>query len=256
MDITNRYVLDFALRFAAAHPGAEILDFGCGAGRLVRAGLDAGLRIRGADLYYGGSNDRAEAQSAGLLGTAIGEIAGGRLPFHDASFDLVVNNQVMEHVADLDRALAEIRRVLRVGGLALSLFPARDVWREGHIGIPFAHRLPRGSSLRFGYTWALRALGLGTWKEQAPNARQWAADKLAWIDAYTHYRARTEIFRAFERNFRNEPGEAEYVRFRLRDVPRRAPLARLLDLPGGSALAAAVFRKLAFLVILSRKDAA
>ena len=145
--------------------------------------------------------------------------------------------------------------MLRAGGLALSIFPARDVWREGHIGIPFAHRLPRGSSLRFGYTWALRAMGLGAWKEQAPNARQWAADKLAWIDAYTHYRARSEIFRAFGRNFRNEPGEAEYIRFRLRDAPWRAPLARLLDFPGGSALASALFRKLAFLVILSRKVA-
>jgi SAM-dependent methyltransferase len=254
MDVTNRYVLDFALRFAASHPGAEILDFGCGAGRLVREGLDAGLRIRGADIYYSGSNDRVEAQSAGLLGTAISEISGGRLPFPDASLDLVVNNQVMEHVADLDAALAEISRVLKNGGVALSIFPARDVWREGHIGIPFAHRLPRGSRLRFGYTWVLRALGLGTWKEQAPTARQWASDKLAWIDAHTHYRSRGEIFRAFERHFQNEPREAEYIRFRLRNVPRRAPLARLLDLPGASPLAVALFRKLAFLAIVSRKD--
>jgi len=255
MDVTNRFVLDFACRYAAARPGAAILDFGCGAGRLVHAGIEAGLAIRGADVYYAGASDRAEAQAAGLLGTAIVEMCGGRLPFADASFDLVVSNQVMEHVADLDGTLREIDRVLKPGGLLLSLFPARDVWREGHIGIPFAHRFPRGSRLRFGYTWALRALGLGTWKQQAPNSCQWARDKLAWIDAHTHYRSRTEIFSAFGRYFHSELREAEYIRYRLADVPWRAPLARLLDLPGAGAATSAIFRKLAFLVIVSRKDA-
>jgi SAM-dependent methyltransferase len=259
MDVTNRFVLDFARRFAAARPGAAILDFGCGAGRLVRAGIEAGLAIRGADVYYAGAHDRAEAQAAGLLGTAIieisGKTSGGRLPFPDASFDLVVNNQVMEHVADLNAALREIDRVLKPGGVLLSLFPARDVWREGHIGIPLVHRLPRGSQVRFGYTWALRALGLGAWKQQAPDSRQWARDKLAWIDAHTYYRSRTEIFRAFGRYFSSELRETEYIRYRLADVPRHAPLARLLDLPGAGAAAAAIFRKLAFLVIVSRKDA-
>jgi SAM-dependent methyltransferase len=256
LDVTNRFVLDFARRYAAEHRGAAILDFGCGAGRLVRTGLDAGLSIRGVDVYYAGAHDRAEARAAGLLGTAIAEPAGGRLPFADGEFDLVVNNQVMEHVADLDRVLREIHRVLKPGGLLLSLFPARDVWREGHIGIPFSHRLPRGSRVRFAYTWALRALGLGTWKAQAPDARQWTRDKLAWIDAHTHYRSRSEIRRAFGRYFQSEPREAEYIRYRLRDVPWRAPLARLLDLAGASAVAAGVFRKLAFLVIVSRKDGA
>ena len=231
MDVTNRYVLDFALRFAAAHraPRSSNSD-AARAAWCARAWTPASAYA--ARTSTTAARTRAQRpRPPGLLGTSIREIAGGRLPFPDGSFDLVVNNQVMEHVADLDAALAEIRRVLRAGGLALSIFPARDVWREGHIGIPFAHRLPRGSRLRFGYTWALRALGLGTWKEQAPNARQWAADKLAWIDAYTHYRPRAEIFRAFGRYFRNEPREADYIRFRLRDAPWRAPLARLLDLP-------------------------
>lgn len=251
MDVTNRFLLDYARRFA---PG-RILDFGCGAGRLVRAGLDAGLNIAGVDVYYGGSKTRREAEAAGLLGTAIREMQGGRLPFPDACFRLVMNNQVMEHVDDLDGALAEIHRVLEPGGTAISLFPSRDVWREGHIGIPFAHRFRKGSRARFLYTWALRSMGLGTWKEQAPTCRQWAIDKLAWIDAYTLYRPRREIFAAFGRYFDNELREPDYIRYRLRDRPWRAPLARLLDLPLVPAVGAALFRKLAFLVIVSRKVA-
>lgn len=251
MDVTNRFLLDYARRFA---PG-PILDFGCGAGRLVQAGLEAGLDIAGADIYYGGSKTREEARAAGLLGTAIREIEDGRLPFPDAHFRLVMNNQVMEHVTDLDATLAEIHRVLQPGGTAISIFPSRDVWREGHIGIPLAHRFRKGSRARFLYTWALRSLGLGTWKEQAPTCRQWAVDKLAWIDAYTCYRSRREIFASFGRYFENELREPDYIRYRLRDRPRRAPLARLLDLPLAPRAASALFRKLAFLVIVSRKVA-
>ncbi len=248
MDITNRFVLDFAIRH-----GGRVLDFGCGAGAVVAAGREAGLDIHGADIYYAGSHTRAEAERAGLLGAAILEICDCRLPFPGESFDLVVNNQVMEHVADLDSELAEIHRVLKPGGTVLSIFPSRDVWREGHIGIPFSHRFRRDSRMRFYYTWLLRSLGFGYWKEQAPSARRWALDRLAWIDEYTRYRTRHEIFRAYNRYFMNELCEPDYIRYRLRDKHGRAFLARVLDVPGAPAAASALFRKLAFLVIVSRK---
>lgn len=258
MDVTNRFVLDFALRFAAENGGvspvgARVLDFGCGAGRLVQAGLDRELNIKGADVFYAGSTTRDDAAAAGLLNTSVFEILDGKIPFPDHSFDLVVNNQVMEHVEDLDGVLAEIHRVLAPGGTVLSLFPSRDVWREGHIGIPFSHRLPKGSRLRFYYTWALRKLGLGTWKEQAPTCRQWAIDKLAWIDAFTVYRSRTAIFTSYDRLFQNQLREIDYIRYRLVARPGREWVLQVLRLPGMKALAQVVFRKLAFLVIVSRK---
>lgn len=255
MDVTSRFVLDFAERFARQHSGARILDFGCGAGQLVLAGRAAGLDMLGADVYYGGSKAREEAERLGLVGGVIREMREGRLDFADASFDLVVNNQVFEHIADLDAALGEIHRVLKPEGWALSLFPSRDVFREGHIGIPFSHWFPRNSRARFYYAIVLRRLGLGTWKRQAPTCRQWAVDKLAWIDAYTHYRSRREIFAAFDRYFENELRESDYIRYRLLDRPGRRALAVLADLPLVSAAARAVFRKLAFLVIVSRRVA-
>lgn len=256
MDVTNRFVLDFARRYRAGGGGGRVLDFGCGAGRLVQAGLAAGLEMAGADVYYGGSKTREEAAQSGLLGTVIREIREGRIDFPDASFDLVVNNQVMEHVEDLDAVLREIHRVLKPGGTVLSVFPSRDVFREGHIGIPFAHWWRRGSRGRLLYTWALRGLGLGTWKQEAPTCRQWAVDKLAWIDAYTHYRTRREIFAAFGRYFVSELRESEYIRYRLLDRPGREWAARVTEWPVVAWVARAVFRKLAFLVIVSRKAAA
>lgn len=254
MDVTNRFVLDFCKSFAREHPSSPILDFGCGSGGLVAAGLRAGLPMFGADVFYSGSgsHDRAEAQA--LLGDAVREIREGRLPFPDAHFGLIVNNQVMEHVDDFDRVLAELHRVLAPGGLLLSVFPSRDVFREGHIGIPLSHWFRKNSRARFYYTWALRSLGLGTWKQEAPSARQWAVDKLRWIDTYTRYRTRAEIFEAYGRYFRNETREVDYIRYRLLDRPGRAWIASALRFRLAAAAARAIFRKLAFFVILSRKE--
>jgi SAM-dependent methyltransferase len=245
MDVTNRFVLEFA----RAH-GGRVLDYGCGSGRVVVAGRAAGLDIYGTDVFYGGSTTRSEAEATGLFGDRIREMAGAQIPFDDGYFDLVANNQVMEHVADLDATLAEIARVLSPGGAVLSLFPSMDVWREGHIGIPFSHWFPKNSRSRFLYTWALRAVGFGTWKEQAPTARQWAIDKLAWIDQWTRYRPRHEILAAYDNYFINEFRELDYIRYRLLDRPS-ALRAFLASHP--PPFASELFRKLAFLVILSRK---
>lgn len=256
MDVTNRYVLDFAIRFARERPGAKTLDYGCGAGAVVAAARAAGLDMWGADVYYGGSQTRAAAERAGLLGEIIRPMRDGRLDFPPGAFDLVVNNQVLEHVEDLEATLDDIYRALKPGGTLLSVFPSRDVFREGHIGIPFAHWFPKGSRVRLLYAWALRAIGFGYWKRQAPTCRQWAADKLNWIDTYTRYRSRREIRAAFDARFRNEFREPEYIRYRLRQSPRLAPLTRLLDLPLAPAAATWLFRKLAFMVIVSHKEAA
>ena len=40
-------------------------------------------------------------------------ITEGETPFEDSTFDFVFHNQVFEHVPDLDKALQEIRRVLK-----------------------------------------------------------------------------------------------------------------------------------------------
>ena len=253
MDVTNRFVLDFACRFARSLPEARILDFGCGAGHLVAAGREAGLDMLGTDMFYSGSDARAEAARAGLLGSVVHELQDGRMDFDDRTFDLVTNNQVMEHVEDLDAVLGELHRVLKPGGTLLSIFPSHEVFREGHIGIPFSHWFPKGSSLRFHYTWTLRALGLGAWKEQAPTCRQWAIDKLRWIDTHTRYRPKREIFNAFDTYFTTELHEPDYIRYRLRDTPALAPCARLLDLPFVPPAASALFRRLAFMVMVSRR---
>lgn len=59
-----------------------------------------------------------------------------RLTYPDASFDLVLTSETLEHVLDLDAALAEIGRILRPGGRHLCTVPAMP-----HVPRTFARRV-------------------------------------------------------------------------------------------------------------------
>src|SRR5439155_26744182 len=97
--------------------GANALDVGCGGGLLAEELARLGLRVTGVDPSVPSLEvARAHAAHAGL------EIAylpgfGEALPLLDSSFDLAVCCDVLEHVDDVDRVVAEIGRVLRPGGL-------------------------------------------------------------------------------------------------------------------------------------------
>jgi SAM-dependent methyltransferase len=65
------------------------------------------------------------------------------LPFSDASFDVVVMSQVLQYLSEPRAVVAEIRRVLRPGGVAVVSFPflynehaSRDYWRLSARGVP------------------------------------------------------------------------------------------------------------------------
>jgi SAM-dependent methyltransferase len=155
MDVTNRFVLEFARTFAKDHPGVPILDYGCGAGTLVRAALADNLPMQGADVFYGGADARAE-------GPAITKSAMGGCHFLSAPSASSSTIQVMEHVEDLDAVLAEIHRVLLPGGVLLRHFSiARRLPRRPHRHPVFAlvpAQLPRAFLLHLGV--ARRRAGL------------------------------------------------------------------------------------------------
>lgn len=176
-----------------------VLDYGCGAGQIVTLLINQGIDAKGCDVFYAGG-DYSNRVSPELMGMKIKPIINGIIPFKDNSFDCAVNNQVMEHVEDIDHVLDEIHRVLKPGGLVLSLFPDKGVWREGHCGIPFLHWFPKGSKSRVYYAAMLRTLGMGHFKNNK-SILQWSCDFCDWLDQWTYYRSYSEICTAFNRNF-------------------------------------------------------
>jgi SAM-dependent methyltransferase len=75
------------------------------------------------------SSYRAESAPGAMLSDSVVNQNLERLTFPDASFDLVVTSDVMEHVRLDDRAHAEIARVLRPGGVYVFTVPH---WRDRH----------------------------------------------------------------------------------------------------------------------------
>ena len=114
--------------FTALEPreGEQILDVGSGPGLLVadlaavvgHTGHVTGVEI--SDSMLALARRRIEG---GVVADRVTFVKGdaAELPFPDASFDAATSTQVYEYVPDLDRALAELFRVLRPGGRALVL---------------------------------------------------------------------------------------------------------------------------------------
>jgi ubiquinone/menaquinone biosynthesis C-methylase UbiE len=212
-----RYVLKKS--FALVNKKGIVLDYGCGKGVIVEEGRKNNMNFYGTELFSAGSgvNIKEYMKNRGLLGDVIREINGGKIPFADGFFNLVVSNQVLEHVFDLDHALSEISRVLGKNGKFLCIFPSKETIREAHCGILFAHWFPEKS--RFQYYWLLifRLLGFGRLKHKR-TYRQWAEFFCDWIPKNTQYRSIDEIRESFSSYFDSlKHIEDEYIAFRLEE---------------------------------------
>lgn len=251
MHINYLYLLYWA-NTTNSNKQQKILDYGCGSGDVVLEGRKRGLNIYGCDVFYGGSKSRQDVEKAGLLGDTIREINNGKIDFENDCFDLVLSNQVFEHVEDLDSVLKEINCVMKKEGLFLCLFPSKDVIREGHIGIPFVHWFRKKSLIRFIYTLCLRSIGLGYFKK-GKSKIQWTRDQLDWIDKYTFYRSKEDIFESFEKYFEINMIEDDYIIFRSKTSKITSWLIYFYRIPLAPLILRFLFKKLAGMVILARK---
>ncbi|ASW54467.1 methyltransferase domain-containing protein [Plantactinospora sp. KBS50] len=105
------------------HPGLRVLDVGCGPGTITAdlAGLVADPAGRGRVTALERTPEalalgRAEILSRGRDNVDFVVADAHTLPFPDDRFDVVHAHQVLQHVADPVRMLAELRRVCRPGG--------------------------------------------------------------------------------------------------------------------------------------------
>jgi SAM-dependent methyltransferase len=96
-----------------------VLDLGCGDGRLTARLAETGARVTGVDRSRIALERAREAHPELELAAPSPD---GGLPFADGWFDVVVCINVLEHVADTQRFLSELRRVLAPAGfLALAV---------------------------------------------------------------------------------------------------------------------------------------
>jgi ubiquinone/menaquinone biosynthesis C-methylase UbiE len=134
------------IRQYAPLEGARILDIGCGLGVYVRKFREFSPNVYGIDIDPKRLREGAQ-ETPGLM-LAVGE----HLPFKSGSLDVVVLNEVIEHVKDDRATITEVQRVLRPGGRVAIYAPNRLYPFETHgiyLGkryvfgnIPFVNWLP------------------------------------------------------------------------------------------------------------------
>jgi SAM-dependent methyltransferase len=108
----------------------RVLDAGCGTGYGASAFAEAGARaVVGVDLD---EDVLAEAQPAMHSVVELRRADIRHLPFEDASFDVVVCFETLEHLETPDLALDEFARVLGQDGLLIVSSPNRSVYPPGN----------------------------------------------------------------------------------------------------------------------------
>jgi SAM-dependent methyltransferase len=147
-----------AARFS---PGTlRVLDVGCGHGELL-AYLVSNLPLLRPALRlecYGFDVSDSGMMPRGFLQKVVADLAqvdatvdwSQRIslirstdpwPYVDEFFDVIVSNQVIEHVDDHELFFRELKRTLKDGGYSVHLVPLRECILEPHIKLPLFHRL-------------------------------------------------------------------------------------------------------------------
>lgn len=144
-------------------PATKVIDVGCGAGRhsfeAYRRGADViafdrdEAELRSVDTILRAMAENGEAPAEASAKVVVGDAL--KLPYADETFDCVIASEILEHIPRDDAAIAELIRVLKVGGtLAVSVprwLPERVCWLlsdEYHSNEGGHVRVYRASELR------------------------------------------------------------------------------------------------------------
>lgn len=119
-DCELQSIIDLIGRFGSSRRPLDVLDVGAGSGRQAMGLAACGHRVSAVDI-------ETSAYAENMV-FPVTMYDGRRLPFPDGAFDVVVSSNVLEHVYDLDGLLAESKRVLRQGGIAVHVLPTPS-WR-------------------------------------------------------------------------------------------------------------------------------
>lgn len=113
-------------------PGELILDMGCGAGRHAFESLRRGGKVIALDYsleelrtvrdYFWAIGEAGDVSDGGASNAVAGDAMA--LPFRDGTFDRIIASEVLEHLPQDGRAIAELARVLKPGGTIAVTVPA------------------------------------------------------------------------------------------------------------------------------------
>lgn len=105
-------------RLAGQVNQSNILDLGCGTGRHAVWLAQAGSRVTAVDFSEGMLTEARRKPGAEKVQFIVHDVH-QKLPFQDATFDLVISGLVLEHIGNLPTFFGEVSRVLKPAGRAI-----------------------------------------------------------------------------------------------------------------------------------------
>lgn len=109
----NSFENDVLYKFLGNLKDKEVLDVGCGTGRLIKFMSERGAQVSGTDVSEG----MLEIARKNFPDLSFVKAEAENLPYEDNSFDLVVAAFVIVHLKNLDKFFEEVYRVLKDGGV-------------------------------------------------------------------------------------------------------------------------------------------
>ncbi len=200
----------------------RILDAGCGNGKLI-AYLHICLHLLHSDKIFHISGYDVQdhgVQSEGFLVEAVNRLSTmipavnwaerintiqtiDQWTFVTKKYDFIISNQVLEHVYDKDLFFSNISSNLIDGGHSVHLAPLKHVVHEGHIFLPWAHRIRNFSSL-YGYIRFMSSIGFGKFrkhqKETGCSLNEYSERHADYIYFWTNYSSEAETIDFARRN--------------------------------------------------------
>lgn len=120
-------------------------------------------------------------------------------PYENDFFDFVISNQVLEHVLNHDHFFSEHYRVLKCHGSGVHLFPLKHYVYEGHLLLPFVHRISDWNLLK-SYIRLLSRAGLGKYSKRGPVSIEDFSEKHAdYMTFRVNYLKKGELFEKVRR---------------------------------------------------------
>ena len=110
-EVYLRHYVELVMRYAP--PRAKILDLGCGNGISARLLNQADFNVVGTDISPLFLEEAREWENPRLQYRICDVI---ELPFESGSFDVICSNELIEHLPNVETALTEMIRVVRMGG--------------------------------------------------------------------------------------------------------------------------------------------
>jgi len=186
----------------------RVLDVGCGDGNLIGylhdwlPSLNPTIRFElyGLDVYDHG------VQQTGFIQKALESLSqkdpdvdwSSRIslisqneiwPYKDNFFDVIISNQVLEHIQNHDAFFSEIYRTLREDGYSVHLFPLSHYLYEGHLRLPGVHKI-KNYDILYKCIYHLSRFGLGKYHLQKAShisLGEWSEQHADYLNYFTNY---------------------------------------------------------------------